>query len=107
MKDEIFKLVDELQQVHALLFLELSKECPLIPGAVPMDAVTLALLSNILDTLDYLLTAPGIPENLYQISCKSLFAMLAEMQREVPMIAKIEATFGKDCYFLRVVLEQD
>jgi hypothetical protein len=107
MRDTIFKRANELQKVHALLSTELSKAWPLIEGGLPMDKVTLVLLGNILDTLDYLLTVTDIPEKLYQSSCKSLFAILAEIQWALPMIAKIETAFGKDCYFLRFVLEKD
>ena len=107
MRDTLFKRANELQKIHALLSSELSEAWPLIEGGLPMDKVTLVLLSNMLDTLDYLLTVPGVPEKLYQSSCKSLFAMLAEIQWALPMIAKIEEAFGKDCYFIRVVLERD
>ncbi|MBP6104744.1 MAG: hypothetical protein KA508_06795 [Gammaproteobacteria bacterium] len=106
MKDTIFNRGNQLQKVHTLLSSELSEAWPLIERGLPMDIANLVLLSNILHTL-YLLTVPGIPEKLYKNSCKSLFAMLAEIQWALPMIAKIEEAFGKECYFLRVVLEKD
>ena len=107
MRDTLFKRANELQKIHALLSTELSEAWPLIEGGLPMDKVTLVLLGNMLDTLDYLLAVTDIPEKLYQSSCKSLFAMLSEIQWALPMIAKIAEAFGKDCYFLRFVLEKD
>lgn len=101
-----FKTLDELPQVHALLSAELSQQWPLIAEKTPIDSVNLELLCNILNSLDYLLKVPESSRSVYQLCCKNLFDILGQLQLDVLIIEKIAARFGKDCYFIKTVLER-